>query len=458
MNDAIPLARAIRRAGLRLRQRGFTLIELAIALTVVGLVLGASIIPLRMLDEARQLQDEKRRLEVVRDAVVGYALRHRTRARTVQLMTWPTPLFPWEFRLPAGRPYLPCPDWDGDGFEDRRGFVHGVEKPNPRPTVIEIGESPFRDRGARALFFGLSFPGGIHDVRLPHGECMASRGTVPWRTLGVDPSDGWGNRHTYFVDPVFSNAMFGFDRQTIADVSDPRIPKAAGFGTKRYANFLNNSSFQTNGCPAVICDGGRANEGAGCARSWTRDAACGTFEPDGLILKAGAVARATLSGPPGEKLFLAGSVTDGLPFVLVSHGPNGRFAVNHWATLNDPVIQDRFGRILKSSICNSAGEMRPAPLLDKLVSVEDELAQALAHEGMNGTRGSFASSRCSQVANIRDETLVHFHLSFFAWEPPGVSRRGEFDDLLLWMTREELSLAAPGRIPPLPPMVIAYFP
>ena len=33
-----------------------------------------------------------------------------------------------------------------------------------------------------------------------------------------------------------------------------------------------------------------------------------------------------------------------------------------------------------------------------------------------------------------------------------------FDDILLWMTREELALAVRGDIPPLPRMVIAYFP
>ena len=42
--------------------------------------------------------------------------------------------------------------------------------------------------------------------------------------FGGSPTDGWGNRHTYFADPLFSNAIFGFDRQTIADIYDQRIP------------------------------------------------------------------------------------------------------------------------------------------------------------------------------------------------------------------------------------------
>ena len=48
---------------------------------------------------------------------------------------------------------------------------------------------------------------------------------------------------------------------------------------------------------------------------------------------------------------------------------------------------------------------------------------------------------------------IPLNRSFFVWEPPGE----EFDDLLLWMTREELSVAVPGNIPPLPRMIIPFF-
>ena len=56
--------------------------------------------------------------------------------------------------------------------------------------------------------------------------------------------------------------------------------------------------------------------------------------------------------------------------------------------------------------------------------------------------------------------------SLFIWEPPGAHawlamgepRSGKFDDLLLWMTREELALALSGEIPPLPQMAIPAFP
>ena len=463
MNPIFPLALsvAVRRAGFRIRQRGFTLIELAIAMAVIGLVLGASLIPLRALEERRQLQDEQRRLETVRDAVVGYALRHRTRARTLKLATWYAP--DSEFRLPAGRPYLPCPDWDGDGFEDRHGFPGGMDL-KPVSVTATLGERNIADEGGRVLGRALFWasldwaPGDLILASPPHGECKASRGAVPWRTLGVDPSDGWGNRHTYFADPVFSNAMFGFDRQTIADVFDPRIPEAAGLeSAPRFANYIGREASWTNGCPAVICDGGAGAGGeAACARGWGgRWWPCGAFGAT-LALKAGAAARTEIDAPSGEKRFPAGSVTDGLPFVLVSHGPNGRFAVNHWATLTEPV--DLGG---EGPVCNLVGGPEiSSPRLSNRVSLGDE--RGLAHEAANGSRSThigYSDNRCPPaLVELENRSSRGFHLSLFAWEPPGVSRRGEFDDLLLWMTREELSLAVPGRIPPLPQMVIAYFP
>ena len=483
----LPVDAPIRRARIRLRQRGFTLVELAIALAVVGLLLGASIIPLRALDEARQLRDEQRRLEVVRDAVVGYALRHRTRARTVKFVNWHAPDSAWEFRLPAGRPYLPCPDYDGDGFEDRHGFVQGVDSRPGAVTATIRAYDLHAERGSarrRGLFwdpFSMFRGAWDDDAGPPHGECSTSKGSVPWRTLGVPPTDGWGNRHTYFADLVFSNAIFGFDRQTIADPYDPRLPDAPNFEfALRYAKYPHytsdrsgGSEFRTNGCPAIICDGGRTRARAdmdasgevGCSGLWRnrspREAStCGPFLSDNLVLKAGAAAQAAINAGAGEKRFMAGEVTDGLPLVLVSHGPNGRFAVSHWATLKDPFDQDR-GE--KTPVCNLAGE----GLGNHILPIANEQNRALLHEGINGSRAFLTRSgglngRCLPIRTWFEEdgrmAPLFFHLSFFAWEPPGWSHRGGFDDLLLWMTREELSLAVPGRIPPLPRMVVAYFP
>ena len=453
-------------------QRGFTLVELAIALAVVGLILGASLIPLRALDEARQLQDERRRLEVVRDAIVGYALRHRTRARTIQMRVRqgnfgfrPTDYSTWQFHLPGGRPYLPCPDWNGDGYEDRypagaSGFVQGVEVRPDLTVTASIAFAGLLNRHPAWSHFGAyGDPYGFPFDGVPYGDCRTVRGAVPWRTLGIPPADGWGNRHTYFADPVFSNAIFGFDRRTIADMFDPRMPTAPGHapGLGRFSRRIPITRFnpyvQKNVCPATICDGGR-----------TRDCATHRYESadscvwhqdlqDGLVLKAGAVAEDGIHD--GRSFFPRGGVIDGIPLALVSHGPNGRFAVNHWATLRSPV--DAFG--MKSPVCNVQAWSVPAAFPGE--RRVDTRNRALAHEAANGSRnpsGGSENPRCVQVHGIHENQEFTFSEAIFVWEPPGLSHRGEFDDLLLWMTREELALAAPGDIPPLPRMVIAYFP
>ena len=483
----------IRQAGGCSRQRGFTLIELAIALAVVGLLLAASLIPLRALDEIRQLEDEKRRLEVIRDAVVGYALRHRTRARTIKFAVVGGGI--WEFRLSAGRPYLPCPDWDGDGFEDRLpegagGFVQGVEAETRLAVTATIQYGGFANDAnwislREDVVSGVLVPREARphtSAGRPYGECRVSRGAVPWRTLGVPPADGWGNRHTYFADQAFSNAIFGFDRQTIADIYDSRLPDAPGFSPSlRTDRDLYNTGWldvvpvplESRDCPAAICDGGRAGDCvahnlmifSGLDLSILR-AQCGWTEWNSLILKAGTSTQGEVSD--GLKRFPPGSVTDGLPFVLVSHGPNGRFAVRHWASLSRPVDS----RGLKSPVCNFAWARRNNIPRPHYAAHRDELG--LAHEAVNGARLSPSNENCPPVhrwfASDSEEELRP-NLSFFVWEPPGPGALGPdmlanrdrprlgFDDVLLWMTREELALAVPGSIPPLPRMVVvAYFP
>jgi prepilin-type N-terminal cleavage/methylation domain-containing protein len=74
-------------------QRGFTLVEIAIVLVVVGLLIGGLITPLSMQLEQRRVGDTQRALDEAREALVGYAMRNG---------------------------YLPCPAIAADnGLEDR---------------------------------------------------------------------------------------------------------------------------------------------------------------------------------------------------------------------------------------------------------------------------------------------------------------------------------------------------
>ena len=463
---------------MRKRQRGFTLVEIAIAIGVVGLLLAASAWMARALEERRQIEREMQRLEIVRDAVVGYAIRNRTRERILKVVPWFGPGGEWEFRLPAGRPYLPCPDFDGDGYEDRmpRGaFPQGVEVKPDLTVTVTIGELAPPWNGWLTW---------TQDARLnpeahPYGECRVSRGTVPWRTLGVDPSDGWGNRHTYFADSVFSSAIFGFDRQTVADMYDPRVPSAPGY-RHSLRHFKNQNSDNPNlisaitapptaaviafdvpplarNCPAAICVGD-----SGCEPTQSRVVArdinrCAWRNPISFpgrvttVFKAGLVTAEEI--PDGRKPHPAGSVIDGLPFVLVSHGPNGRNAVNHWATLQNRLPQ-RSGFFYP--ICNRASQSINTDPTYSNISPLDRVQHFEMANAARRTTGIGIDSGCFSGGG-RFGGNVNYSPGSFVWQPPGISDGSDFDDLLLWGTRGELSAWVPGNIPLLPPMVMAYF-
>ncbi|MCU6498411.1 type II secretion system GspH family protein [Rugamonas sp. A1-17] len=77
------------------RQSGFTLVEIAIVLIIVGLMIGGLITPLSMQLEQRKISETQKAMEEAREALVGFALRNG---------------------------YLPCPAISsGNGLEARAG-------------------------------------------------------------------------------------------------------------------------------------------------------------------------------------------------------------------------------------------------------------------------------------------------------------------------------------------------
>lgn len=72
-------------------QTGFSLVEIAIVLLVLGLLAGSVMIPLNAQVERRYYRETARTLNDVRDALLGYTVVNRR---------------------------LPCPDTDGDGTEN----------------------------------------------------------------------------------------------------------------------------------------------------------------------------------------------------------------------------------------------------------------------------------------------------------------------------------------------------
>ncbi len=115
-------------------QRGFTLIEMAIVLVIVTILIGGLAMPLSAQIQARRIAETKKVLDEARDAILGYAMSHAVTSN-------------------PDRPYLPCPDTDGDGRENRTGDI-----------------------------------------------CPGADGWFPWVDLGTAPQDAWGNRLHYTVE------------------------------------------------------------------------------------------------------------------------------------------------------------------------------------------------------------------------------------------------------------------
>ncbi len=132
-------------------QRGFTLIELAIVLVIVTILIGGLSVPLSAQIQARRIAETKKTLEEAREAILGYAMTHAV-DHDADPGTPP-------------RPFLPCPDANGDGIEEARDAA---------------------------------------------GDCPQRAGWLPWVTLGTGSQDAWGNRLRYATHEDLTNSNNGF--------------------------------------------------------------------------------------------------------------------------------------------------------------------------------------------------------------------------------------------------------
>ena len=264
---------------------GYSIVEMAIALVVLGLLVGGALVPLQAryeIEERREVEDLLLRSQ---EAIVAYAVRNRTQDRK---MTYFDGLL---YDLPGNRPYLPCPDTTGNGLENREKL----------PTLNVV-------------------PAAMMTIA---GACEHQKGILPWKTLGVEELDPWGRHLTYRVDIAFSSALLGFDQLTRADVFDVRLSTTLA-GTQRRYDYRNSP----HDIGAVVCRS---------IRNTTADApGCPANGTDVAGIEAGVVSTVGLTLGGGTRVIPAHTsgtvvsdygVVDGIPFVVLSHGKNGYGAV-----------------------------------------------------------------------------------------------------------------------------------
>jgi prepilin-type N-terminal cleavage/methylation domain-containing protein len=130
--------------------RGFSIVELAIVLVIVSLLAGGLMMTLSSQMDQRYRREALEQLQNAKDALLGYAASH------IAI---------------DGKPFLPCPDTDGDGAENRTG-----------------------------------------------NTCTSTDGTLPSNDLGVSALDPWGNRIRYHVHANYSRNDVGFTLSTSPDL------------------------------------------------------------------------------------------------------------------------------------------------------------------------------------------------------------------------------------------------
>jgi prepilin-type N-terminal cleavage/methylation domain-containing protein len=174
------------------RQPGFTLIELAIVMLVLTILAAGILVPLTTNIEMKRYESTYKLLDQAKDALIGYAMTNpinisctckffdaaalppysldtanssctptRTNVPTDIATICPATSMSPSQTITSVRHYLPCPDANNDGVEDR--------DPNAG------------------------------------NNCTASQGNLPWATLGIASIDAWGNR-LYYDPQIGANA------------------------------------------------------------------------------------------------------------------------------------------------------------------------------------------------------------------------------------------------------------
>lgn len=188
-------------------QRGFSLVEIAVVLVIVGLALGTGLAILQAKVAQTRIDTTKERAEVIRKALIAYVSQNNR---------------------------LPCPA--------APGLVSGVAGYN----VEQVTGGP----GAQVCTNGNGLVNNVGGA-VPAG---ASRGTVPCITLGIPESactDTWDTRFTYFV----SNSAVRLTANTVSGLrGNMTLHKVVPPAAATLTNGLAPTGNQINACSTTAND------------------------------------------------------------------------------------------------------------------------------------------------------------------------------------------------------------
>ena len=188
-------------------QRGFSLVEIAVVLVIVGLALGTGIAILQSKIKQGQIDASKERVEVIQKALVAYFSQNSR---------------------------LPCPA--------APGIVRGAAGYNAERTTLVLGLLTCTNGTGLTNNIGGAMPAG------------ASRGTVPCQTLGVPEeacTDAWGSRFTYVV----TNAAVQISASTVGSLrGNLTLHKITPPAAANPVNALAATGNQINACSTTLND------------------------------------------------------------------------------------------------------------------------------------------------------------------------------------------------------------
>jgi prepilin-type N-terminal cleavage/methylation domain-containing protein len=181
--------------------RGFTLIEMAVVLMIVGLLLGGMLVPLTAQMDQRNISDTQKSLSDIKEAIIGYTLAN-------------------------GR--LPCP---ATATIPTTTSGAGIEKTSGSGSSL---------------------------------VCSNASGVVPWSTLGVNETDAWGHRFTYrvmsdFADGIGSSSYGGCPGGTVALQATFAL---CSLGNLSVMSAKSGGTTIASNIPAVIISHGKNGAGA----------------------------------------------------------------------------------------------------------------------------------------------------------------------------------------------------